>query len=71
MMLDTLPRLHDPSTTNDNSLDHLFCCNPNIALCGADISDEEDVGDDDLDDPCPMCELLIDMPCGAAGCPDA
>lgn len=73
MSITAQPRPSQPGhTITDNPFKHYYCCDPDVALCGADISgEEEDVGDDDLEQLCPMCEVLDDRPCGAAGCPDA
>jgi hypothetical protein len=68
----TLPRPAVPDgSSSDDPFDHIYCCDPDVALCGADVSGEVDVGDAELEAPCPMCGLLEDLegPCGADGCP--
>ncbi|MFC9973506.1 hypothetical protein ACFVH6_21690 [Spirillospora sp. NPDC127200] len=71
MSLQTLPRPASPGAEDDESVEHLYCCDPNRALCGVDITDDEDLGDAETDGPeCPLCEVLIDQPCGVPGCPD-
>lgn len=40
------------------------CCNPDLALCGADLSD---VPNRDRGDPCLVCFDLEDFPCEACG----
>lgn len=68
----TTATLPTPTATGPDTDDfeHLWCCDPDRALCGADLSEDDDVGDADLEAPCPMCEALeeIDLPCGAKGC---
>ncbi len=67
----TLPAPSGTSTDGmDDDFEHLWCCDPDRALCGADLSEDNDVGDADLEAPCPMCEALeeINLPCGAKGC---
>ncbi|GAA3384404.1 hypothetical protein [Streptomyces racemochromogenes] len=46
-----------------DELDHLYCCDPDIALCGTDISDHEDNG---ADGSCIVCLDLEDNPCDCA-----
>lgn len=50
------------TTTGDN-LDHWWCCDPDRALCGADLTDHTDGTDPD----CVVCEDLLDLPC-RTGC---
>jgi hypothetical protein len=50
---------------------HLFCCDEDIAMCGADLTDQ-DVQERDDDTPvCPMCALVEDegLPCPVPECP--
>lgn len=60
--------LVEPSTSDDDSLDHLYCCNPNLAHCGADISDATE-SDFALTDPsaCVVCVDLDRQPCLRCG----
>lgn len=49
---------------------HLFCCcDPNLGLCGADLTDVP-VIDGVGDDACPMCFSLGSEPCARCGCTD-
>lgn len=59
----------DTDTTGlDSETVHVYCCNPDLALCGYDISDTPEVpsgvGHDcivclDLElQPCPICEFV-------------
>jgi hypothetical protein len=62
------------TSSSEDGLDHIYCCDPNVSLCGADISEEDDLGPvdiDELDNPCPKCEAIenLDEPCGVQGCP--
>jgi hypothetical protein len=57
------------ATTTRNSHDdttHVFCCNPDRALCGQDVSTEPEVpygvGHD-----CIVCLDLEDQPCSRCG----
>lgn len=55
------------SDVDDSTLDHIFCdCNPNIALCGTDIStlDFNTVIEEDL---CVVCKDLEDKSCDRCG----
>ncbi len=52
----------------DPDENHLFCCcNPDVSLCGLDISDE--VEDDDLsdDETCLVCLALTGIDCPFCG----
>ncbi|MGW3321095.1 hypothetical protein [Streptomyces virginiae] len=46
-----------------DELDHLYCCDPDTALCGTDISDSPELFDDG-ETTCVVCVDLAD-----AGCP--
>lgn len=48
-------------------VDHLYCCDPDLALCGEDISGDVDLGDDPLPQPCPLCEVLEHYACPRCG----
>lgn len=53
------------STTTGDNLDHWWCCDPDRALCGADLTGADD--NDDIDPDCVVCEDLLDVPC-RTGC---
>lgn len=70
--------LEQTTTTTDGSefeLDHIFCtCNPNLAICGKDITDEIDLSiflewEDYTDDTCIVCMELdkANHPCENCG----
>ncbi len=65
MSMQTAPA---PQRGTDTLLDadHLYCCNPSVALCGEDISWMEDI---DFDEAltCPLCEVLDATPCPRCG----
>jgi hypothetical protein len=42
-------------------LNHIYCCSPDVSLCGLDISQHPEVDTDD--DMCVVCEDLEDGPC--------
>lgn len=48
---------------------HLYCCSPDVALCGVDLSHGEDGEDTDPID-CIRCEVIHEagLPCGAPFC---
>lgn len=45
-----------------HELDHLYCCDPDIALCGTDISDSPELFDDGAT-TCVVCDDLEDQLC--------
>ena len=60
MSVSTLPRHVDAGTTEDWA--HLFCpCNPDLSLCGTDISDELVVDGLTGSKDCPMCVAVEEM----------
>jgi hypothetical protein len=59
------PAPAQPGTTTGDNLDHWWCCDPDRALCGADLTDATE--DDSIDPNCVVCEDLIDVPC-RTGC---
>lgn len=52
-----------PSTasTSDDQLTHIYCCNPDLGLCGTDLSDTPEVDEDGI--LCVVCEDLEEEPC--------
>jgi len=57
------------TTGGDDDFGHLWCCDPNEALCGADLSDTPDAADGEWDeeDVCPLCVLENDFECRRCG----
>jgi hypothetical protein len=56
------------STTSGDDLAHVYCCNPDIALCGTDLCGVPEIPDDET--TCVVCVDLDDagLPCCPA-CP--
>lgn len=56
----------------DDPFHHLYCCDENLALCGADLSGTEETGDcDEATCPvCPLCAIADEegMRCPVPGC---
>ncbi|MCX4450643.1 hypothetical protein [Streptomyces sp. NBC_01789] len=52
----------DRATTGNSGLDHIYCCDPGLALCGTDVSDVPEI-DPDSDITCVVCADLEDHPC--------
>lgn len=64
------PILLDSEADDGDNLDHFWCCDPDVAYCGSDISDatERDF-DEDAEDMCVVCydmQFAICAKCGAA-----
>lgn len=52
----------------DDHLDHIYCCDPDLALCGADIEGvTEETWDTEPANPCIVCEDLVGKPCRICG----
>jgi len=45
-----------PAPADGDGLDHLYCCDPDLALCGIDISGHHE--DDSLPGTCVVCLAL-------------
>jgi hypothetical protein len=60
--IQTLPRIDKPGT-DDDDWTHLFCdCDPDVALCGADLAGVDEVDYDEPDaDECPLCVVIADV----------
>ena len=50
------------SNRSPDGLDHLYCCDPDTALCGTDISDTPELFDDG-ETTCVVCADLADDDC--------
>jgi hypothetical protein len=59
-----LPSRQGPSGAAGADINHWYCCDPDRALCGADVSDEPEI---DQDPDCVVCEDLCERPC-SPGC---
>lgn len=52
-----------PRSIASGGVDHLYCCDRSLALCGADITDTSEVDDAD----CVVCLDLDRLPCPRCG----
>jgi hypothetical protein len=65
MTAETLPRPADTGTGDDWT--HAFChCDPDVAICGADLAGYEDTDDSD-DQLCPLCVVMLKASGGLCG----
>lgn len=56
----------EASAAPGSDMNHIYCCDPNTAWCGADISDHVEVAPDVPVD-CVVCADLEDLPCPECG----
>jgi hypothetical protein len=56
----------NPASTGSDELNHIYCCDPDIALCGTDISADNEV---DLD--VANCVVCLDLEAAALPCSDS
>jgi hypothetical protein len=56
-----------PPDTSDPDLFHWVCCDPNVALCGTDVTRHPMRSIDSDDDPCVVCADLVNTPCDGCG----
>ncbi len=55
-------------TSDDDDLDHYWCCDEAVALCSADISGVPEVDFlDDSPDACVVCRDLVNRSCARCG----
>lgn len=56
------------ASADDDDLDHLWCCDRDVALCGANITNATDwLGAGDMPDECVVCHDLEDQICPRCG----
>jgi hypothetical protein len=70
MSVETVDRTRLGGTDGDGAFEenHFFCeCNPNLGLCGTDISDH-DFASDEMQATCAVCADMEDLPCPRCGC---
>lgn len=55
---------------DDDDLSHVYCCDPDTALCGADLSNTPE--DESVETDCVVClDLEATVAACCAGCPGA
>ena len=57
-MTDTKTAPKKPDTTAGDDLDHMYCCDENLALCGTDVTDHPVI---DLSTSPKLCIVCIDL----------
>lgn len=66
----------EPADTDTDSIEHWWCCDSNVSLCGQGIAGDEEIeGDFDADftpDDCAMCVdiILTEERTGVCTCPN-
>lgn len=56
------------ASTHDDSVDHLFCCDIDLSLCGLDISNQVFIEDPNNGNLCLVCDDLIEVECPNCCC---
>lgn len=64
------PDVTPAQSDGDGDVDHLYCCDPDLSLCGLDIAGLEFGCGDDSQPVCPTCRAARSDPCGDPACPD-
>lgn len=57
-----------PAQTGTTETTHWWCCDPNTAICGTDLTNAPEVEDDDVN--CHVCTDLVNQPCPLCGATD-
>jgi hypothetical protein len=59
-----------PDVGLSTDVDHLVCCDEDVALCGVDVAGQRVCPEDCGHPTCPMCALMSaeDIPCRDPGC---
>ncbi|MFK0172650.1 hypothetical protein ACIQU5_28025 [Streptomyces sp. NPDC090306] len=60
------PELATTDGDDGDGLTHLWCCDPDTALCGSDLTGDEDL-DDDAEVDCIVCLDLEETVCPRCG----
>lgn len=63
---DTRPLALETTTTSAPDINHLVCCDEDLARCGLDVTDEP--WNDDPADRCVVCLDLAGTSCGDPDC---
>jgi hypothetical protein len=52
-------------------LQHVICCDDDLAMCGKDVTGEIWASDEEASEFCPLCFLAEEqgLPCPVPGCP--
>lgn len=67
MTAETLPGLSRPTGLIED-LTHYFCqCDPEVGICGADLTGLDELGDDEGGPDCELCSVLLDASGGLCG----
>lgn len=61
---------HTTRSANPDDVDHLYCCDPNLSMCGLDLTGVPE--GPEFDAVCPLCGLAGDtrQGCPEPGCPN-
>ncbi|MET7938180.1 hypothetical protein [Streptomyces sp. NPDC005322] len=55
-------------SADDDELDHVYCCDPDRGLCGADLSDVADVVDNWDNGDADVCRVCVELERGGVPC---
>jgi hypothetical protein len=67
MTADALPGPADTGT-GDDDWTHYFCdCDPDVGMCGADLTGLEELDEDDGSPDCELCVVLLEATAGVCG----
>ncbi|MET7900624.1 hypothetical protein [Streptomyces sp. NPDC005336] len=61
MITEALPAPAGVTRADDDELDHVYCCDPDRALCGADLSDVAEIVDDWDNEDVDVCVVCVDL----------
>lgn len=68
MTIDMLTRPATAPSGSGDEVDHLYCCDRNLAMCGMDLSQ---VPETEITRLCRYCDYIEteNLPCPSPGCP--
>lgn len=68
---ETAPGLSLLVSGGSPDLQHITCCDDDLAMCGQDVTGHVWASDEEAERFCPMCFLVEEegLPCPAPGCP--
>lgn len=61
------PQPAPEADAHDDGLHHVYCCDPDMSLCGVDLSGVPEGECTGRDVPCVVCAGLEDAPCQVCG----